>query len=173
MLCIPCHPACQECCTMQGPAGIEHCQWTPDGSHVILVAAFRIRLAIWSLLERVSFRSTSNTIQAAARACSQGAKAVMHLRASIEWMDILKRRSICVLPYAELCTYKWAKILRARVGLQLRGGDHGIAGGAASPCHHVIVAFHADAYNSTMSLAALHCPSAVFIDMVALEHQHG
>ena len=35
-------------------AGIERCQWTPDGTHLILVAAFRIRLAIWSLLEKVS-----------------------------------------------------------------------------------------------------------------------
>lgn len=72
---------------MQGPAGIEHCQWAPDGSHVILVAAFRIRLAIWSLLERVNFRSMSSMMQAAARPCSQKAKAVMHLRPSIGWMD--------------------------------------------------------------------------------------
>ena len=35
-------------------AGIERCQWTPDGTHVILVATFRIRMAIWSLLEKVS-----------------------------------------------------------------------------------------------------------------------
>ena len=34
-------------------AGIERCQWTPDGTHVILIAAFRIRVAIWSLLEKV------------------------------------------------------------------------------------------------------------------------
>lgn len=34
-------------------AGIERCQWTPDGTHVILIAAFRIRIAIWSLLEQV------------------------------------------------------------------------------------------------------------------------
>jgi hypothetical protein len=40
----------------------------------------------------------------------------------------------CVFPSTELCSYKWAKILRARLGLQLRGGDHGIAGGAASGC---------------------------------------
>ena len=34
-------------------AGIERCQWTPDGTHLILIAAFRIRMAIWSLLEKV------------------------------------------------------------------------------------------------------------------------
>ena len=173
MLCIPCHPACQECCIVQGPAGIEHCQWAPDGSHVVLVAAFRIRLAIWSLLERVNLRSMSSMMQAAAMACSQKAEAFMHLCPSIGWMDKFPRRTTCALPYAGLCSYKWAKILRARVGLQLRGGDHGIAGGAASPCHHVIAAFHAGAYNSTMSLAALHSQSAVFIDMVALRYQHG
>ena len=53
------HCALKTCATriayaMKGPAGIEHCQWTPDGTHVVLVAAFRIRLAIWSLLEKVS-----------------------------------------------------------------------------------------------------------------------
>ncbi|WIA32488.1 hypothetical protein OEZ86_003307 [Tetradesmus obliquus] len=36
----------------EGPAGIKHCRWSPDGLSVVLVADFCVRMTIWSLVDR-------------------------------------------------------------------------------------------------------------------------
>ena len=36
----------------EGPAGLKHCRWTPDGQSVLLVADFSVRITIWSLVDR-------------------------------------------------------------------------------------------------------------------------
>lgn len=36
----------------EGPAGIKHTCWLPDGTSVLLVADFCIRMTVWSLVER-------------------------------------------------------------------------------------------------------------------------
>lgn len=36
----------------EGPAGIKHARWTPDGLSLVLVADFCVRMTIWSLVDR-------------------------------------------------------------------------------------------------------------------------
>lgn len=36
----------------EGPAGVQHAIWSPDGLHVLVVADFQIRITIWSLVDR-------------------------------------------------------------------------------------------------------------------------
>lgn len=36
----------------EGPAGIAHARWTPDGRQIITVADFNIRLTVWSLINK-------------------------------------------------------------------------------------------------------------------------
>mmetsp|Transcript_17342 Transcript_17342/g.33382 ORF Transcript_17342/g.33382 Transcript_17342/m.33382 type:complete len:435 (-) Transcript_17342:1765-3069(-) len=38
----------------EGPAGISHARWTPDGRQIITVADFNIRLTVWSLVNKSS-----------------------------------------------------------------------------------------------------------------------
>jgi len=40
----------------EGPLGLAHVRWSPDGRHVLATSEFRLRITIWSLLDRsVSF----------------------------------------------------------------------------------------------------------------------
>eukprot|EP00873_Tetraselmis_striata_P028565 jgi/Tetstr1/448829/TSEL_036055.t1 len=36
----------------EGPAGIAHARWAPDGRHILTVADFHIRITVWSLISR-------------------------------------------------------------------------------------------------------------------------
>ncbi|KAL1523802.1 hypothetical protein AB1Y20_018725 [Prymnesium parvum] len=36
----------------EGPVGLAHARWSPDGRHVLAAADFNLRLTIWSLLDR-------------------------------------------------------------------------------------------------------------------------
>ena len=36
----------------EGPVGLAHARWSPDGRHVLAAADFNLRITIWSLLDR-------------------------------------------------------------------------------------------------------------------------
>ena len=36
----------------EGPAGVQHARWSPDGQHILVTADFQIRITIWSLVDR-------------------------------------------------------------------------------------------------------------------------
>jgi len=40
------------CRVEEGAAGVQHACWSPDGQHILTVADFQIRLAVWSLVTR-------------------------------------------------------------------------------------------------------------------------
>ena len=39
----------------EGPVGLAHARWSPDGRHVLATADFRLRITIWSLCDRSVF----------------------------------------------------------------------------------------------------------------------
>jgi len=39
----------------EGPIGLSHACWSPDGRHVLCTADFRLRITIWSLCDRSVF----------------------------------------------------------------------------------------------------------------------
>ena len=40
------------CKVDEGPVGLAHARWSPDGRHVLAAADFNLRITIWSLLDR-------------------------------------------------------------------------------------------------------------------------
>lgn len=40
------------CSITEGLAGVVHARWCPDGQHVLLIADFRIKMSIWSLVDQ-------------------------------------------------------------------------------------------------------------------------
>lgn len=39
----------------EGPLGLAHVRWAPDGRHVLATSEFRLRITVWSLLDRSVF----------------------------------------------------------------------------------------------------------------------
>lgn len=39
----------------EGPLGLAHVRWAPDGRHILATSDFRLRITIWSLLDRAVF----------------------------------------------------------------------------------------------------------------------
>ena len=40
------------CLIDEGPAGCVHARWSPNGTHILTVAEFNVRCAVWSLLDK-------------------------------------------------------------------------------------------------------------------------
>lgn len=75
----------------EGPLGLAHVRWAPDGRHVLATSEFRLRITVWSLLDRsVSFLRFPKFVKSALSFSADGEHmALAHRRDGRDYVQVV------------------------------------------------------------------------------------
>lgn len=125
------------CKVDEGPLGLAHARWAPDGRHVLTSSCHGVRLTVWSLLDRSVCYVRAPKLPVAGVAFSADGRwlAVAERREGADWLGVYE----CAAGYERACAFEVATHDLASVAWAPAAAGLGAAGTEASSADWLLV----------------------------------